>query len=81
LKLLVRMQEEQMQGYRTVIFNAIMALLALVRALFPDLIGLSEDEIRTIFDAIWPAIIVLGNIGLRVFVTKGPVGMKDPECK
>ena len=70
-----------MQGYRTIIFNAIMAVLALVRAVFPDLIGVSEDEIKAIFDAIWPALIVLGNLGLRIWATKGPVGMKDPECR
>ena len=58
-----------------------MAVLKAVRVYFPDVVGLSDDEITAIFDGIWPVAIIIGNLWLRVYATKGPVGMKDPECR
>ena len=69
-----------MQGYRVLIFNAALAILALVRAIWPGMLQLSDEDFTRLFDAIWMLLAVAGNFGLR-FVTKGPVGVKDPECK
>lgn len=69
-----------MQGYRTVIFNSILAIVALVRIIFPDTVLPSDEELTKILEAIWAAIVIIGNVGLR-FVTKGPVGVKNPSCE
>ena len=70
-----------MTGYRTVIFNLVLAVIALFRMFFPDVVLPADDEINKIFEAIWAVIAIGGNLGMRIFVTKGPVGVKDPECK
>jgi hypothetical protein len=66
-----------MQGYRTIVFNALMAVAALVRILFPNAVLPSDDDIIKVFEAVWAAVLLFGNVGLR-FATKGPVGKKNP---
>jgi hypothetical protein len=66
-----------MTGYRTIIFNLIMALAAVARIVYPEMIP-TDEELSKFFDAIWAVVMVGGNLGLRV-ITKGPVGVKDPE--
>ena len=67
-----------LQGYRTIIFNLLMALAAAVRVLWPECPA--DEDISKYFDAIWMIVILVGNLVLRKFTT-GPVGIKDPECK
>lgn len=68
-----------MQGYRTVIFNLIMAMAGVVRLLFVDFLP-ADEVITQYFDAAWPVITIVGNLVMRKF-TKGPIGVKDPNCK
>ena len=68
-----------MQGYRTIVFNAIMAVLILVRSAWPDLVVPTESDVNAFLsavDSIFAAIMVIGNLVLR-FVTKTPVGQKQ----
>jgi hypothetical protein len=69
-----------MQGYRTIFFNLIMAATAIARSLYPEIVP-PDEEITKFFDAIWAVVIIGGNIWLRIFITKGPVGITDPKCK
>jgi hypothetical protein len=68
-----------MVGYRTILFNLVMAAAAAARAIYPEIMP-SDEEISRFFDAIWAVIMISGNLGLRI-VTRGPVGVKNPECK
>lgn len=68
-----------MQGYRTIIFNLVMAAAAVARIVWPEIMPTDEELIK-IFEAFWGVAMVAGNLGLRV-VTKGPVGVKDPTCR
>lgn len=68
-----------MQGYRTIIFNLLMALLAAVRVLWPDCP--TDEEVIKYFDAAWVVLMPVGNLILRKWFTKGPIGVKDPVCK
>lgn len=59
------------KGFRTLAFNAVMALILGANAVKPGLIPLDEDAVNAVLNAL----IVLGNVALR-FVTDSPVGKK-----
>lgn len=69
-----------MTGYRTIVFNLIMAALVAIRAGWPDLIVPSEADVNAFLnavDAVFAAVMVIGNLVMR-FVTKTPVGQQQP---
>ena len=70
-----------MQGYRTILFNAIMACVFILKQFFPEAVGdLGEAEVNTFLnalDAVIAFITLAGNVVLRV-LTKGPVFKKLP---
>lgn len=66
-------------GYKTIIFNFIMALIAIVGKLYPELILPSEEDITTILNAIeamWGSVLIVGNIILR-FKTSTKIFKKE----
>lgn len=62
-------------GWRTVVFNTIIVLLAGVRMQYPDMVLPDDEEVAKYVDAVFLLIAGSGNLWLR-FVTKGPVGEK-----
>jgi hypothetical protein len=67
-----------MKGYRTFVFNIIVALVALVRVAYPEYIAPSDMEINEFLDQLDMAIMVVlwvGNLGLR-FITNTPIFKK-----
>lgn len=68
-----------MQGYRTIIFNLLMSLLAVLRVLWPDFPA--DEDVIKYFDAAWVVLMPVGNLILRKWFTKGPSGVKDPVCR
>jgi hypothetical protein len=70
-----------LKGYRTVIFNVIMAGLLVVRGVFPEAELPDEAAVNTLIDGILgsiEAITIIGNLILRAFTTT-PIGQKVPE--
>lgn len=68
-----------MTGYKTIIFNLVMALMAVVAKLYPELILPSEEDITTILnaiEAIWGSVLIVGNIILR-FKTSTKIFKKE----
>lgn len=69
---------ENLKGYRTVLFNVIVGLLLVWRAVAPGDEIPSESQVSTLLDSLYAsldAILVVGNIVLRKF-TDTPVGRK-----
>lgn len=67
-----------MKGYKTVIFNAAMAFVAVWKIYFPETDMPAELEIQQAVDTFWQifsAVMVAGNIGLRA-VTTTPIFRK-----
>jgi len=67
-----------MTGYRTILFNLIMAALVAIRAMWPDAILPSEADVTAFMNAvdmILSAVLVIGNIVMR-FLTSTSVGEK-----
>jgi hypothetical protein len=65
-----------MKGYRTIIFNVLMAIAAVTNSIWNT--GFTDEQLGVAADGLNQLIlmaIVLGNIGLR-FTTTGPVGKK-----
>ena len=71
-----------MTGYRTILFNGIMALIFVLKQFFPEAVGsLGESDVNAFLNAIDGVIgfiTVIGNVILRV-MTKGPVFKKLPQ--
>lgn len=70
-----------LKGYRTIIFNVIMAGLLVIRGLHPTAELPDETAINALLDGILgsvEAITIIGNLILRAF-TSTPVGQKYPE--
>jgi hypothetical protein len=70
-----------LKGYRTVIFNVIMAGLLVLRGIFPDAELPDETAINTMLDGLLGSvevITIIGNLILRAFTTT-PIGQKVPE--
>ena len=65
-----------LKGYKTIIFNAVMGLIMLVRAVMPDVVLPDEAEVNSTLDSLLAnadaIITVIGNLWLR-FVTTTPV--------
>jgi hypothetical protein len=68
-----------MKGYRTIIFNVIMAGLAALRILSPESILPSDVDVNaalTAVDEAIAAVLVIGNLILRAF-TDSKIGKKE----
>lgn len=68
-----------LKGYKTIIFNGIMGVILLIRAVMPDVVVPDEAEVNSILDSLLAnldsIIAIVGNIWLR-FVTTTPVFTK-----
>ena len=67
-----------MKGFKTVIFNGAMALVAVWKIYFPEQEMPGEVEVQQAVDVFWQifsAVAVAGNIALRA-VTKTPIFRK-----
>lgn len=70
-----------LKGYRTVIFNVVMAALLVIRGVFPEAELPDETAVNALIDGILgsvEAITIIGNLILRAFTTT-PIGQKYPE--
>jgi hypothetical protein len=70
-------------GYRVVIFNAVMALLLVVKIFYPDAPVPSAEDVNKHLDMVYALIsfvTVIGNLVLRFF-TKTPIFKSGPTCK
>jgi len=68
-----------MKGFKTVIFNATMGLIAIWKIYFPEQQMPVEAEVQQAVDVFWEifsAVAVAGNIALRA-VTKTPIFRKE----
>ncbi len=66
-------------GYKTVAFNAVMAIVAIWKIYFPEQEMPGEVEVQQAVDVFWKifsAVAVGGNIALRA-VTKTPIFRKE----
>ncbi len=67
-----------MKGYKTVVFNAALALVAIWKIYYPEQEMPGEMEIERAVDVFWEifsAVAVVGNVGLRA-VTTTPIFKK-----
>lgn len=68
-----------LKGYKTYIFNGLMALIMIARAFMPDAELPDDETVRSATDALvdnWDAFfLVVGNLALRAF-TNSPVFFK-----
>jgi len=67
------------KGYRTLIFNAIMALLLVIRGVYPEAELPDETAVNSLIDGVFAsldAILVVGNLILRAFTTT-PIGKQE----
>lgn len=72
---------EKLKGYRTMIFNGIMAVLVVFKYIYPDAELPDAAVIGSLLDGIIAnieAITVVGNVILRAFTTT-PVFKKEPQ--
>ncbi len=61
-----------MKGWKTIVFNAIMAVIAVVYALNPDAEKPSTEQVQGAVDtaeAAWASVVVVGNAILRALTT------------
>lgn len=68
-----------MKGYRTIAFNVLMALIAILTALYPQAIfpeAVAVEEIIEVVFAAVAGVTGIGNVLLRA-VTNTPVGKKE----
>lgn len=68
-----------MKGYKTIIFNSIMAIIAVVYALNPDAEKPSAEQVQGSVDAVeagFTAVLTVGNVILRA-ITTSPVFKKE----
>jgi len=68
-----------MKGYRTIIFNVIMAALAAIRILAPESVLPSDIDVNAALEAVdaaLAAVLVIGNLILRAF-TDSKIGKKE----
>ncbi len=66
-------------GYKTVAFNAVMAIVAIWKIYFPEQEMPGEMEVERAVDTFWQifsTVMVAGNVGLRA-VTKTPIFKKE----
>ena len=72
-----------MKGYKTIIFNTLMTVVAVVKALNPDTEAPSAEDLQAAVDSVDAAIAAvwgIGNVILRA-ITNSPIFNKDPEIK
>jgi hypothetical protein len=68
-------------GYKTVVFNVIMGLIALVKALNPDAVLPGEEEVNQGIDGFLLSLGLVWGVGgviLRA-ITSSPIFRKKPE--
>jgi len=68
-----------MKGYKTIVFNVIMAALAALRILAPESVLPSDVDVNAALDAVdaaLAAVLVIGNLILRAF-TSTKIGKKE----
>lgn len=68
-----------LQGYRTLVFNAIMAGLLIMRAVYPEAELPDDKAISAVLDLLYnsvEALTVVGNVILRAFTTT-PIFKKE----
>jgi hypothetical protein len=69
------------KGYRTIIFNVAMALIVIVKAIFPDAEvpdGATVDSALAATEQVILAVTLIGNLILRAFTTT-PIFKKDTQ--
>lgn len=68
-----------MKGYRTIIFNLIMAAIAALRVVSPESVLPSDADVNTaltVIDSALTAVTVIGNLILRA-ITNTKIGKKE----
>jgi hypothetical protein len=68
-----------MKGFKTIIFNALMGIIALWKIYFPEQEMPGEAEVQAAVDVFWQilsGVTVAGNVLLR-FVTKTPIFKRE----
>jgi len=68
-----------MKGYKTILFNVVMAALAALRVLSPESVLPSDVDVNAALEAIdaaLAAVLIIGNLILRA-VTSTKIGQKE----
>lgn len=72
---------EKFKGYRTVLFNIVMAVVMITKSLNPDMESPSAEEVQQAVDMLDAAIAAvwgIGNVVLRA-ITTSPIFKKEPQ--